>query len=287
MNPATVHACRALSISFACLALHAAAAEPARQEQDLKTAKQLWDASAEILQPYKPVAARGMAGPRDDDRPRVFVVDYLGSGDAALREAATEIVAKAPKDIRSSAFEKYLDARHPLNVRVVALARTLRGTWGWEEEGPDPETYERRQRLCGDVFAEIAKQPAPPPHFFAVARQIESGSPAFKSIRPPDYKPLLRMFLALLPRDDWDYVEAVQAFPDDLVVEELKAWYPKERNPYARLRLVEGYARRASASYPKWLKVKPFLELAANDKDPEIAAAARKGVSAYRHVPGS
>ena len=70
--------------------------------------------------------------------------------------------------------------------------------------------------------------------------------------------------------------------PDDLVVEELKAWYPRERDPYARLQLVELCSRRVSGRYPMWLKFKPFLELAAKDKDTEIAQTARKGLSAHR-----
>ena len=239
------------------------------------TPAELREASAEMMEALRPGAYPANC---DDDRSRVFIVDYLGASDQAARDEAVRILAQSPRLIRSSVFTPYLSKKHPLNVRVVALARslarvspmdsTLAGTGRTPVDDNLP--IERMKPLWRSAFADLAASAQVPPNFQVVAEAVGRYGYAFDAIDQHDRPRILRWCLDSLGRDDWDHGAAVMRFPTAMVAEQLLSWYPQAKDAAARRQAFEIY-QYAAVEADYWLKIRPFLELVANDSDPALA----------------
>lgn len=265
-----------------------AAAQPPPDSPRCRTPEELRKACAELLTPY-PALGRGEGrhAPMGKEPSRLFIVDYLDSPDPALRDEAVDILAEAPKRIPSSAFTKYLSDRYPRDLRAMALARSLAADVSEEEfhaqtrHPEDPPWHKRMRPLWSKVFADLAREPDPPSHFFALAVRL-GHQYAEESIPEPDFPRIVRWCLGLLSHER-EYAQTLlilHGFPDRFVAPGLADWYPAEKDRDARLRAVREYAVTMGERNRRPL-FEPFLKLAGRDSDPEIADVAKRALTSH------
>jgi hypothetical protein len=263
------------------------AAELPVDPRHCRTPEELCKACAELLEPYPPVGHTGRPAPVGKEPPRLFIVKYLDSPDPALRDAAVDVLARAPKPVPSSAFTKYLSERYPRDLRAVALARSLDMIRSQEEFAADggrpmdPSRREQMKPLWSEIFAELTRDPDPPAHFYALAARLKYRY-AEQAIPEHDVPRIVQWCLGLLSREpEADGVTmVVRGFADEVVEPQLVKWYPAEKSRNARLRAVREYASENERD--RWPRFRRFFELAARDNDREIADTVRRALTSPR-----
>jgi hypothetical protein len=212
-----------------------------------------------------------------------LMVGYLDSADPALRDEAVDILACAPQAVPSSALTPFLSDQYPRGVRTVALARSLDVYETGEElmarRPADLASQERMKPLWSKVFADLTRQSDPPPHFFALATRLDSNH-GMEAIPAEAFPTIMRWCLGLLSQGGEEYATLIilHGFPDSLVAPELAAWYPTAGDRNARLLAVREYMTTAG-EYNRRPLFQAFLELAARDKDAEIANLAKEALA--------
>lgn len=232
-----------------------------------------------------------------------FVVDYLGSSDSEMRDAAAELLIKnmsnsIPHKIRSSKFTEYLAENFPPKVRIVALAYSFlgvragkpanrsQGTKAWSE--PHQQTEERfssMKEAWGSTLNSLVKEGAISGDAGYAIVSAMSGAGG-----PKEVVKLLSEENRLTFSDSLPYLfngpsarpatvmSALDALSLDLAIPSLVKWYKQEQDRSARLAalthsgLLNGLAPNHQARQDQLM---PFLQLAARDADPEIAAKAK------------
>jgi hypothetical protein len=110
---------------------------------EFTTPDELWKFAEPMMKPFigmpsvDPLSA-------DPDIKRLVIVDYLGSSDPHMQDAAVEILAKLMilhHPTRASVFRKYLSKDYPISVRLIALCYRMKGAWSdreyWDMTGDE------------------------------------------------------------------------------------------------------------------------------------------------------
>lgn len=252
-----------------------------------KTADELREACAPLLKPIDPPHTRV----QQYDDYMLFIVPYLGSKDADLCQAAADILAqlmKARRHIRASAFKEYLSRDHPTNVRVVALAHSL---YGFVAEGEQSSYAKRRAEMEAawtETLNDIAESPVTPLNFDVLVLPLVVRADCLALIKPENRAIMIRRLLALLPDNADDgrdrVMRLVFRFPLEGSVSEMIDWYRAQPDAASRAAFTDRVLSLSSSlsivhakpsSIDKLRSLKPILELAAQDPDPEIAKRAK------------
>lgn len=260
-----------------------------RERPTYTTADELREACEPYLKPIDP-QARKM--PQFDEH-LLFIVPHLDSEDAELRDAAVDILAQlleVRRHIRSSAFTKYLSRDYPLNVRVVALAHSLYGFLGTGERYPKDWPADM-EAAWTETLNDIAESPATPPHFDVLAFAMTFRRSCVALVKAENQPIMVRRLLAMVSdetRDDRERImKLICRFPADASVDEMLAWYQEEQDASTRAVCVDHVASHSRSlthihgepeSDAKLKALMRFLELAAQDADPEIAKKAKESL---------
>ena len=249
----------------------------------------------EACQPYlKPPDPR-QAKVKQRDEFLLFIVPYLGSEDQELRDAAVDILAqlmRIRRHIRASAFKEYLSRDNPINVRLVALAHSLYGFVGEGERSSYPERRAEMEAAWTETVNDIAESPVTPPNFDVLAFALRFHPRDRVALIKPENQPVMvRRLLALASggtRDDRQRVmELLRYVPLDTAASAVVEWYRVEPDADARAACVSqicwlsgslSFSHGEASSIAKLKSLKPILELAAQDTDPEIAKRAKESL---------
>lgn len=265
------------------------------------SAAELREAAKPLLIPVPPTKDQSASFAKPDWE---FAVDYLGSSDPEMREAAVELLTKnmansIPHKIRASKFSEYLAPTFPPTVRMAALTYSFFGaragspasrTHGTQAQSePHQQTDERfaamkevwRQALNALVKEEGISGDA----WYALISAMSNagGSEEVVKLFSDDNKPVFSDRLPYLfkgPEGRASTVmSALNSMGLDLAVPSLVKWYKREQDRSARLAalshmgLLNGSAITHQA---RQVQLMPFLQLAANDADTEIATKAKE-----------
>ena len=282
---------RALWTSVGCLAISAL---PAQSGEPLayRTPQQLREACKPLFRPARPASVPRAPSGLDDDRERLFLVDYLSSSDEAMRTTAVDILAElcyGGRPIRASAFDLYLEPQRPADVRLIALSFSLANHLSQgEQRVPDQAavTWKQKRARWSETINGLLEEPVVPRNFGLLARTMErrSNLARFELVKPENRRIMLRRCLHSLshvPAEaDRDLIaKLLKRFPLDMLVETATDWYRVEPDPRARAALVSNLWFIAGGSDRMLAKIRPVLRLATRDWDGEIAATAKKLVS--------
>ena len=252
--------------------------------------------AAELREAAKPLLVPAPAS-KDQNadrgkRDREFMVEYLGSKDPELQNAAADILAQNMlcfQPIRGSLFVPYLGAEFPANVRIVALAYSLWGKTGQSEHRPQTdERFDTMKEMWGQVLNSLAQQEGLSDASWSalIISQDSAGEPGqVLGLLTDGNKPFVADRLALLIKgtDGSRMLSGVMSSLNylglDVAVPSLVKWYKQESDPSARLAALNhlGLLNGSRLTHQeRQAQLLPLLQLATADADPEIAAKAKE-----------
>ena len=237
-------------------------ARPATQgETDIDLRKRY----AHLLGPFRPSEKVQL----DADTERLLIVDYLGSGDEELRDAAADMLGELflyGRPIRASVFEKYLSKDYPMRVRLVALAYTLGGVAGGPTGG-DVTLEEGLKQKCHEILNMAMECPVSPPNLCALALAMSRDGvrgQCISLVKPENHTLLVRRLLALVSSERDLYrkhriMSLVLGFPPEIVAGCVRTWYGLQHDRTTRAVFVAELAPVVTATKgdpekAKWLK---------------------------------
>lgn len=263
-------------IHFACAAIAMQIQSFAAEQTVYKTPDELRRAAEPLLQPFK---AKNRRPDPDDDR--LFLVDYLGTADDALRNTAVDVLAKCRRPIRGSAFRKFLAPDYPMNVRVIALAYVTANAWGGGNDTDalsHDQLVEKLRKPLATMLKDLAEYPVAPAHLEALGRAMASNeSFSFLDLSAEEEQRVLFRRIAAkgagLPNGvDKDGIQiCLSLFRANVFVSELSALYsfsPVDFRGY----IADVAVRAAITSRYEKNKLQPLLALIAKDWDSAIAS---------------
>ena len=269
---------------------------------------ELWKFAEPMMKPFvgmpsvNPLSA-------DPDIKRLIIVDYLGSSDPRMQDAAVEILAKLMilhHPTRASVFRKYLSKDYPISVRLVALCYRMQGAWSdreyWmtredlnefqklsvedrekfkkhKEEEKSQKIKEEREQW-GMILNEVIESKEPPKHIILLGICIPCDK-KFMELIKPENQPLLVKWLyqsgSALPEDKFVIFGMITfVFDSKTVSEALLDWFPTEKNRDIRAYVIGRLGNLIKVPGFQNEDLKPVFELAAQDKDEKVAEKAKE-----------
>ncbi len=245
----------------------------------------------------------------DPDTRRLFLLEYLESEDAKMREAAVDLLAQSlrnRRNIRASAFQKYLSADYPVDVRVVSLAFYIKGfdahREGYTELSEKEQIAWRRERRAvwskalDDIVGSGRSSANVDTILLAMSPMLvtfsETGERRLVSplelLKPENRAVFARMALDSTSHNSEYFgndetagrvrrqaLEVISEFPVETLADVLPDWYSVELNKDARRAVVDSL-KSIFRSPKKLRKLKVTLQVVANDEDEEIATQAKE-----------
>lgn len=245
-----------------------------------------YNSAAELREAAAPLVAKAppSKGPGESGTQREFIVDYLGSPDADLRDAAVESLSTGlanGRPIRASMFTDYLNQQHPPAVRAVALAYSL---WGHTVRGEKRPQTEERIAAMKDVWTpainSLANQEGiPPATWLAVVIGLtHAGETAVTSMLSAENKPPFaeRIVPLLGGPEEWRsiVVSTVGGLGADVAAPVLHRWYQQEKVAAVRFSLVENLGLLGLRDPDRRRHFMPLIDLARTDPDEKVRAQA-------------
>jgi hypothetical protein len=274
-------------IHFACAAIAMQIQSFAAEQTVYKTPDELRRAAEPLLQPFK---AKNRRPDPDDDR--LFLVDYLGTADDALRNTAVDVLAKCRRPIRGSAFRKFLAPDYPMNVRVIALAYVVANAWGENDVDliRSEQLLEKLKQSLATMLKDLAEYPVAPVHLEVLARVMgrhTSLSSRFLELASEEeQRVIFKRFAAVgagiqNELDSGEIQTCLRLFRVDVFTSELSALY--SFSPVNFRSFIADVAARAAimTGYEK-KKLQPLLALIAKDWDSAIASKVKGAMAQVR-----
>jgi hypothetical protein len=286
-------------------------AQTAKNLENIKftTRDELWEFAEPMIKPFvgmpsvDPLSA-------DPDIKRLVIVNYLGSSDPNMQDAAVEIMAKLMilhHPTRASVFRKYLSKDYPISVRLIALCYRMQGAWSdreyWHMTGDERVEFwklpiekqkeiekqkkeEKDQKIkeeheqWGMILNEIIESKEPPKHIILLGICIPCDK-KFKEIIKPENQPLLVKWLyqsgSALPEDKFRIFGMITfVFDSRTVSKALLDWFPTEKNSDIRAYVIGRLGNLSKVPGFQNEDLKPVFELAAKDEDEKIAEKANE-----------